>query len=142
MSETASAALCLVQRLRETPLSLFVTSYHQLCHALAIINGKRFGREINQYDTYFASIVGIYGTWRIEYGYTMLQCQPATRTHLSFHTTRKGDAQARRHKFALHRLQHYRGVEVGTQVQTSRLFGRIFRQWMMRCIYYLDFHRL
>jgi hypothetical protein len=62
MSESACTALGLTKHLDRLPLYLFVTCNYHLRNALAIGNGKWFGREIHQYNAHLATIVGIYCT--------------------------------------------------------------------------------
>ena len=83
MAVTAFATLCLVKFFDNHEVTLFMTGNHHLGDALTIVDDKVFLRQVDEYHTNLTTIVGINGSWRIQHGKTMLQCQSTTWTYLS-----------------------------------------------------------
>ena len=140
MSKSACSAFGFVKFLHLNPFSLFVAGNDHLANAFAVLNLEIFGRKIDEYYAYFATIVGIDGAGSVEYGNPVLQSKTAARTNLRLVAFGKFNEKSRRDKFALHWLQDYWFCKVCTKVDACRLRGCILRQSIGRFVYYSDFH--
>lgn len=100
MSETTFSPFGFGKGFYRTPLYGFVAGYHHLCNTVTIGYHERFGRKVYQDDTDFATIVGIYRTWRIEYADAFFQGQSRAGTHLGLISGWQGYAQTGRDKCA------------------------------------------
>ena len=60
MSKAAFATLCFIQCLYGKKITLLILGNDHLCYALAILNDKVFLTKINQNNTDFTAIIGIY----------------------------------------------------------------------------------
>ena len=76
MAVATSATLGIVELGHRHKLHLGMTSYHHLGNALAIVYHKVVGREVHQQHHQLATIVGINGAGRIEYGDALFRAKP------------------------------------------------------------------
>lgn len=72
MTETTFSANGFVERFYKFPLRTFMTGNYKLGYAVAIGHFEGVGRKIDQYDAYFAPIIGIDSARRIEQRDAML----------------------------------------------------------------------
>ena len=84
MSKSASPAFCLTQYFYLYEFGLFVLCYHHLAYAFSGLDGLWFVAEIDEYHTYFSTIVSIDGTRGVEYGQSSFECQSAAGAYLGF----------------------------------------------------------
>ena len=123
------------------PFGLFMAGYHHLANAFAIGHDEINVRQVDEYDAYFAPIIGIDGAGRIENGDAMFECQAAARAYLRLVADRQFDEQSGRNQSAFERFQRNRFRQVGAQIHTGRCFGGISRQGVARCIDDFDLHK-
>ena len=134
MAESALATLRLVEHLYGNQLSLLMTGNHHLGDTLTILHHKILLREINQDHANLSTIVGIDGSWGIQYGDTLLQGQTTTRSYLSLIAYWQGNVQPRRNQLTLQRFQGDGGIETSPQIHASTLWCGILWQWLMTLI--------
>ena len=134
MSEASCTAFGRVERVYLLPLCLFIACNDELCDTVAVGDCKGFGREIDKNNTDFASIVGIDGAGRVEKGNAVFEGKARTRTHLCFVAIGQGDVKSCRDEGALHGLQGYIVVEVGSEVESCTLCCGISWQVVVRMI--------
>ena len=82
MSKSACSAFGIAQFGHFYQLRLFVTCYHHLAYTFARLNGLCLAAKVDEYDTHFATVVGIDRSRGVEYGKATLEGQTATRTDL------------------------------------------------------------
>ena len=140
MPETTSAAIRVVKGLDREPLYRLVPGDDQLGYALAVVDNKRFIRQVNQNHTYFAAIVGVYRPRRIQQADAFLQSEARARPYLRLIARRQRDEQPRGHHAARQRRQFDRGIEVGPQVHTGTQRCGVCRQSMVGTVDDFYFH--
>ena len=134
MSEASCTAFGRVERVYLLPLCLFIACNDELCDTVAVGDCKGFGREIDKNNTDFASIVGIDGAGRVEKGNAVFEGKARTWTHLCFVTIGQGYVKSCRDEGALHGLQGYIVVEVGSEIESCTLCCGISWQVVVRMI--------
>ena len=140
VSESAFAALRVVERLHGLPFGHFVAGDHELRDAFAVGHGEGLGGEVDQDNADFAPVVGVDRAGRVEQGDAVLEGQAGARTHLGLVALRQGDAQAGGHQAALHGLEHDALVEVGTEVKPGALRGGVGGQRVVGMVDDAYFH--
>ena len=116
MPEATFATLGLVENFDLFPYGLFVSGYYHLANSLAVFYNKIVRREIYEYYTYLATIVGIDSAGRIKHGYALLDSQATPGTYLSLVSLRQGNEKTRRHQYSSEWFEGYRRVEIGTYI--------------------------
>ena len=116
MPEAAFTTLGLVENSDLFPYGLFVSGYYHLANSLAVFYNKIVRREIYEYYTYLATIIGVDGAGRIKHGYTLLDSQAAPWAYLSLVSLRQGNEKTRRHKCSSEWFEGYRRIEIGTYI--------------------------
>lgn len=66
----------------------FVLGNNGLRDTVAMLNNKRYGAMVDEYHFYFPAVIAVDRTGSVEYGYSVLRCKAAARTHLHFMTFR------------------------------------------------------
>ena len=140
MSEASGTTFRLGKNLHFLPFCLFVTCYDHLRDTFSIGNNKRFIRQINKNDTHLTTIICIDCARSVEHSNAVLDGQTASRTNLCLVTWRQSHKDTRWNKTAFHRPQLDRSFDIGTEINSCRLWCCILRQRMMTTIDYLDFH--
>ena len=92
VSESSLAALCGVEGGDGYELGLFVGGDDHLGYALSVGDGVGLAAEVDEYDAYLTSIVGVDGAWGVEHGDAVLEGEAAAGAYLSFVAWGKGDA--------------------------------------------------
>lgn len=142
MSVTSFAALCLVELFYDDEVALLMTGNDHLCDALAIVDDKIFGREVDEYDAHLSAVVGINGSRSVQHRQSVLQGQSAARTDLCLVTLGQCDVQAGGNQTALQGMQRDGRIQIGTQVHAGTLRRGICGQLLMPTIYYLNLNHL
>ena len=141
VSETAGTALGVRQLFHLNNLRLLVAGDDHLGDALAVAYDEILLREVYQYHTYLAAVVGVDGAGRVEDGDALLQCQAAARTHLRLVARRQLHEETRLHQSSFHRLQCNRSLEqIRPQIHARRLRRFILRQRVMGGVLEFDNH--
>ena len=91
MSVSTFSALCLVEFFNHDQVCLFVAGNDQLRNALAIIDNKVVGREVDEHYTHLATIVGIDGAWSIQHCQAVLQGKTTAGAYLCLVAFGQGD---------------------------------------------------
>ncbi len=108
---------------------------HHLGNALAIVHYKVFARQVDEQHAHLAAIVGIDGARSVQHGDAMLQGQSAAGAHLGLIARGQSNIQTSLEELALHRAQHHRLLQVGTQVHTGTQRCGIGRQLLMAAVH-------
>ena len=95
MSISAFAALCLVEHFHLDEFALLMAGNNHLGNTLTVVHNEVVLRQIDEQNADFTAIIGIDGTWGIQYGDTFLQRQSAARPYLCLVAGRQGDVQSR-----------------------------------------------
>ena len=140
MSEPASTTLGVVENFHLCPFHLLVSGHNHLRYPLSIVDDKRFLGQIDENNTYFASVVGVDCSRCVQDGDPFLDGKSATGPHLCLITFRKGDEKSRWHKAPLQGCQCDRLIEIGTQVHSCRLLSLVCWQLMMGAVDDSDVH--
>src|SRR5574344_1839702 len=127
MAKSPTASVCLVKNIYCNKCSLFAFRDDHLCNTFAILNNKIFIREIDQDDTYFATVISINSHRSIEYCKYPLKSQYTKRSDLCLVTCRKRKIKTGRYQSTFERFQGNRFIKVCTQIHACALFRGILR---------------
>ena len=143
VSESSLSAFCGVEGGDGYELGLFASGNDHLGYALSVSDGVGLAAEVDEYDAYLASIVGVDGAWGVEHGDAVFEGEAAAGAYLGFVAGGKGDAQACGYEGSLHGLELYGAVEVGAEVHACALGGGVGGEGVVTVVdYSYGFHRV
>ena len=125
VSESSLPAFCGVEGGDENGRGSCASGDEHPGYAVSFSEGVGLAAEVDEYDAYLASIVGVDGAWGVEHGDAVLVGEAAAGAYLGFVAGGKGDAQACGYEGSLHGLELYGAVEVGAEIHACALGGGV-----------------
>jgi hypothetical protein len=108
----------------------------QLRYAHAAQDSERIVPEVREYHLYFAAIIGIYGSGRVQHRDTMARRKTGTRPHLAFCAGRQRNRDPGWNECTRERRKYDRciGGDRGQKIETGGAFALIGRQRQVRAM--------
>ena len=116
MSEATFTPFGICQGFCRDPFHVFVPGYYHLGDSVPVLDGEILIGEVGQDDFYFAAVIGIDGSGRIEHGNAVFGGQSAARADLGFEADRQFNVQAGGDKDSAASLECYGFLKVRADI--------------------------